>query len=306
MGIIELENISKTYGDIQALDSITFEVPEKSIVGFLGPNGAGKTTTISIIMQFIYPDQGEVRIFGKDASSNIAGLKNRIGLISDSTLPDITGYKLLKHTGRYGGFSGSELEERINKMIRVVNAQSFYKRYTQTMSKGQKQRIKIANALMNDPDLLIADEATAGLDPISRREFLSLIENLVENHGKTVFFSNHVISEIEKTCDELIILSNGKIVNKGSMKEILSSLPTSNTFSMFVEGIDLEDIQSLPKVTSVSVSKNGEFIIRTNEQNAGTPLFLKELIKNPDVSIKYFARDQVDLEDLFLEVTKNG
>lgn len=302
--IIEVENLSKNYGTVQALDDISFNVPEQSIVGFLGPNGAGKTTTIGILMQFIHQDAGSVTIFGEDVGTSISDLKHRIGLISDSTLPNVTGYSLLKHTGRYGGLSGKDLEDRISKMIGVVGAHSFYKRYTQTLSKGQKQRIKIANALMNDPDLLIADEATAGLDPLSRREFLSLIENLVENHGKTVFFSNHVISEVEKTCDELIIMNKGRIVNKGKMVDILNDLPPTNTYSMIADGITEKELRNMSSIEEVDLHKNGEFIIRTSDTSKKTPVFLKELVNNNDISITYFSREQVDLEDLFLEVTK--
>jgi len=306
MSIIEVENITKNYGTVQALDDISFEVSKKSIVGFLGPNGAGKTTTIGILMQFIYQDSGTVRLFEQDVATMIPQLKQRVGLISDSSLPEITGYKLLKHTGRYGGLRGKELEDRVTSMVQVVGAQSFYERPTQTLSKGQKQRIKIANALMNDPELIIADEPTAGLDPLSRREFLNLIENLVENHGKTVFFSNHVISEIEKICDELIILADGKIVNQGSMREIISGLPPSNTYSVFAEGITPEQIRTLTNVEEVSIARNGEYIIKTRETNKHTPEFLREMIEDQSVSINYFSREQVDLEDLFLEVTNHG
>ncbi len=303
MSVIEVSNLSKSFGSVQALDNISFDVKEGSIIGFLGPNGSGKTTTIKIMMQLLHQDSGTVKIFGDDVSKNLQEIKSKIGIIPDADLPKVKGHTILKHTGRYAGLQGQALDKRIQETISIVGGKSFYKRKTQTFSKGQRQRIKIANALMTDPPLIIADEPTAGLDPVSRRQFLKLVENL-SAEGKTIFFSNHVISEIEKSCDELIILSEGKIVSQGTIKSILSSIPITNTYNLYLEGIGEDDLKELPGVETVEKLKNEQIIIKTSG-GANTPEFLKVLVNNPDVKITSFSKGQLDLENIFLKVVEN-
>lgn len=303
MPVIEVSNLSKSFGSVCALDSISFDVKEGSITGFLGPNGAGKTTAIKIMMQLLYQDSGTVKIFGEDVSKNLRDIKSRIGIIPDADLPKLTGHTILKHTGRYAGLRGQTLNNRIEEVIGVVGGKSFYKRKTQTFSKGQRQRIKIANALLTDPPLIIADEPTASLDPVSRRQFLKLVEKLSAD-GKTIFFSNHVISEIEKSCDELIILSEGKIVKQGSMKSILSTMAIRDNYTLTMEGFDTEKLKDLPGVETVEQLKNGQIIIKTSDSR-NTPEFLRALVNNPDVKITSFSKGLVDLEDLFLKVVEN-
>ena len=197
MNAISVQNLSKKYGRgskaVQALDDVSFDVPEKSIYGFIGPNGAGKSTTIGILLQFLYQDSGKVFLFDQEVNNkNLPFLKQKIGLIPDADLPNITGIKFLKHTAFYHGLQGNKLKEHLRYLIDLTDSRSFIGRNTKKLSKGQKSRIKIANSLIGEPSLIIADEPTAGLDPLARMQFLSLISRLRDS-GVSIFFSNHII-----------------------------------------------------------------------------------------------------------------
>jgi ABC-2 type transport system ATP-binding protein len=308
MSIISVNNLKKTFGRsvdqrVVALDGISFDVEEGSIVGFLGPNGAGKSTTIKIMLQLLYADAGTVEIFGRNVSEELIKIKRRIGIIPDADLPNLRGERLLRHSARFSDLSGQQLHKRVNEVIQTVGAKSFVQRKTHTMSKGQRQRIKIANALVNDPELIIADEPTAGLDPVSRRSFLNLIDDLVHKEGKTIFFSNHVISEVEKICDKLIILSKGNIVIQGTLTEIMAELPVSNTYSLTAFGVGEEEISRMPDVIKAEKIRNGVIEIKT-DNDKGTPEFLKLLVNDPKVQIQSFNRGNLDLEEIFMEVVK--
>lgn len=308
MTIMSVENLSKSYGNVKALAGISFQVPEKSIFGFLGPNGAGKTTTIGIILQFLYQDSGEVNILGETVNSRtITHLKKYIGFIPDATLPKIDGWKLLKHTGRYFNLSGKALNDRIAEVVKIAQAKTFIKRNTAKLSKGQKQRIKIANALMNNPDLIIADEPTAGLDPVGQKDFLDLLKHLRNDLGKTIFLSSHIISEVEKITNQVIILSQGKVMAEGSLESITQKLGLVNRYIISVDGVALPYLETLPQVKKVSIMSPGRYIIETtNNYHSNVPVFLQELITNPNSRLSYFSRDIVTLEDIFFMVINNG
>ena len=296
MTVLSVSGISKNFGSVVALDDVSFDIKKNEITGFLGPNGAGKSTTIGIIMQYIFPDRGDVQIFGESASLSIAQLKSRIGLIPATDLPTLKGIKLLKHTGRLYGLRGQKLQESIEEVINVVGGKSFLARSTKTYSTGQKQRLKIANALVHNPELIIADEPTAGLDPISRRTLLNLFSKL-RAEGKAIFFSNHIISEVENIADKVILLNRGKVTLQGNLQEILSTLPVANSFQLRVDGYTVENYLSLPGIISAEPQSNGRMKVLTDGEYGENPEFLGELIRE-NQAIQYFAKDYIQLEEL--------
>ena len=306
MNAISVENLSKTYGkgskQVRALQDVSFNVPKGSIYGFIGPNGAGKSTSIGIILQFLHQDDGKVYLFDEEVNqSNLPILKQYIGFIPDADLPSITGVKFLKHTAYYHGYQGKKLREVLRQVVELTDSRSFIGRNTKKLSKGQKARIKIANSLIGDPSLIIADEPTSGLDPVARREFLSLITNLNKKNGTSIFFSNHVIGEVEKICDQVAILSKGHIVANGNIEQIVHSLPVKNRFNVVVDNITLDEINTLSNIKTVEQTHHNEFIIEITETNGGVPLFLKELVQKP-VVLESFSRQNINLEDIFLSV----
>jgi ABC-2 type transport system ATP-binding protein len=303
---ITVQNLKKTYrtrnSEVLALDGITFSVPRGSIFGFLGPNGAGKSTTIGIMLQFLRQDAGEVFIFDQNVKNNLTQLKADLGFIPDADLPNISGLTLLKHTGKYHGLRGQQLRQKINEIVKLTESRPFVTRNTKKLSKGQKSRIKIANSLISDPELIIADEPTSGLDPVARRQYLQLISNLAKNEGKTIFFSNHVIGEVEKICDKLVILSKGKIITQGSIQDILKLLPVSNRYIITVEKVLREELLNLSQVKNVEALTGNRYVIETEEENDNTPIFIKELINDSKSVVHSFSRDNVNLEDIFFQV----
>ncbi len=306
MNAISVQNLSKKYGkgskSVQALDNVSFDVPKRSIYGFIGPNGAGKSTTIGIILQFLYQDSGNVYLFDQKVDKkNLPSLKQAIGFIPDADLPSIPGIKFLKHTAYYHGLQGIRLKESLREIIDITDSRSFIGRSTKKLSKGQKTRIKIANALIGNPSLIIADEPTSGLDPVARREFLSLISKLRDENGTSIFFSNHVIGEVEKICDQVAILSKGHIVVNGSIDKIIHSLPVKNRFNVVVQNISYDELCRLSNIKSVVQKSNYEFIIETTGSNGGVPDFIKELVQKP-IILESFSRENINLEDIFLSV----
>ena len=306
MNAITIENLSKAYGkgknQILALNDISISVPQGSIYGFIGPNGAGKSTSISIILQFLYQYQGKVFLFDQEVTpENLPVLKNQIGFIPDADLPNINGVKFLKHTAYYHGLQGSQLKQSLRAIVDLLDIRGFIGRNTKRLSKGQKTKIKIANALIGNPSLIIADEPTSGLHQKDRREFLTLISQLRTEYDTSIFFSNHVIGEVEKICDQVAIISKGYIVTQGTIESIIHSLPVKNRFNIVAHNLTLTELEKLPGVISVFQKSPFEFIIETSETNGGVPNFIKELVQKP-ISLESFSREMINLEDIFLSV----
>ncbi|MEE9367679.1 MAG: ABC transporter ATP-binding protein [Pontiella sp.] len=203
-----------------ALDDISFKVPSGKTVGFIGPNGAGKTTTLHVLLGFTEPDSGTATLFGENAQSTSA--RNRIGYLSEhpESYKFMTGFEYMKLTANLFGIKGEQQKERISTLLEEVELTEHAHKKIGTYSRGMLQRIGLAQALINDPELLILDEPTNGLDPIGRLKIRQLIEQL-KARGKTIFFSSHELSEIETVCDEIIMIANGKIIQQGPVAELI-------------------------------------------------------------------------------------
>ncbi len=226
-------------GAVQALNNINLKVESGSVFGFIGPNGAGKTTAMQILLGFIEATRGEAFIFGTDVRKSIA--RQNIGYLQEhpDTYRFLTGIELLNLTGRLFGLGGHELKERINQLLdRLELSTEAAGRRIGTYSRGMMQRICLAQALINDPALLILDEPTGGLDPIGRLAIRELIKSLKEEK-KTVFFSSHELSEVELICDRIAIISHGKIISEGLTNDILGK--GINLEKYFMDMISLEE-----------------------------------------------------------------
>jgi len=205
-----------------AVDGLSLSVNAGEVFGFLGPNGAGKTTTMNVLLGFVPPTSGSAYIFGTDVSQPIA--RQRIGY-----LPELTYYyrfltpeELLRFYGRIFRIPKDQLEKRIDAVIKLVDLGQARKRQIKTFSKGMQQRIGLAQALINDPDLLIFDEPTSGLDPIGRMKVREIIQRL-KNEGKTVFFSSHEMGEVETVCDRVVIINQGQVKEEGRVSDLVAS-----------------------------------------------------------------------------------
>lgn len=226
LNAIVIKNLRKHFkghlsiGKIEALKGIELEIPQGVIYGFIGPNGAGKTTTLKIITGLIFPDQGEVSIFGKPFTD--CNVRRDIGFLPESPYfyDYLTAEELVIFFGRLFGIPKKELKERTYYLLELVGLKGKEKIPLRKYSKGMLQRVGLAQALINDGKLLILDEPMSGLDPIGRREIRDLILKLKEN-GKTIFFSSHILADAEMICDEVAIIVKGKIVERGRLESLL-------------------------------------------------------------------------------------
>ena len=217
---VEFRAPSEPGGIKLAVNGLSFEVGTGEVFGFLGPNGAGKTTTMNVLLGSVTPTAGSAELFGVDVRRPIA--RQRIGY-----LPELTYYykfltveELLRFYARLFGLSRSVTDRRIDELLKLVELEAVRRRPIRTYSKGMQQRAGLAQALINDPDLLLLDEPTSGLDPIGRMKVREIIERLQEQ-GKTVFFSSHELGEVETVCDRVAILHKGQVQEQGRVSDLL-------------------------------------------------------------------------------------
>jgi ABC-2 type transport system ATP-binding protein len=226
-------------GEIQktikvALNGLNLEVRAGEIFGFLGPNGAGKTTTMNVLLGFVQPTSGSASLFGIDVRQPIA--RQRIGYLPELTYyyKFLTAEELLRFYAKVFGLSRSETDQRIEKLIALVELGHAAKRPIKTYSKGMQQRVGLAQALINNPDLLILDEPTSGLDPLGRMKVREIIQRL-KNEGKTVFFSSHEMGEVETVCDRVAILHQGELKTEGRVSDLVAQHEADNLEQVFLK-----------------------------------------------------------------------
>jgi len=203
-----------------AVDGLSLSVHKGEVFGFLGPNGAGKTTTMNVLLGFVNATSGNASLFGVNVREPIA--RQRIGYLPEMTYyyKFLTAEELLRFYAKVFGIPRSEADKRIDRLLKLVELEAVRKRTIKSYSKGMQQRVGLAQALINDPDLLILDEPTSGLDPIGRMKVREIIQRL-KNEGKTVFFSSHELGEVETVCDRVAILHQGKLMVEGRVNELM-------------------------------------------------------------------------------------
>ena len=294
---IELENLHKRFGrrkrQVHAVRGLNLGIETGQVYGFLGPNGAGKSTTIRMIMDLVHPTDGEVRIFGQPVRQYPAVLHRVGGLVEGATFyPFLTGRKnleTLSHT------SNCYDPARIQMLLEQVDMADKADRRVKGYSTGMKQRLGLAAALLADPDLVILDEPTNGLDPAGIQEVRQFIRQLVDEQGKTVFLSSHMLSEVEQLCDRVAIIQHGEIVHEGNVAELLTRQAHLK--------IEAEPIEKVVTVLSEmwEVTQDGKWII-VNAGKESAPIILQQLIQ-ANVSVYQLQTERLSLEQFFLSVT---
>ncbi len=231
--IIELKNLRVEYKGQSggqdpkiAVRDLNLRVEAGQVFGFLGPNGAGKTTTMNVLLGFVPPTAGSASLFGVDVRKPIA--RQRIGYLPELTYyyKFLTAEELLRFYAKIFGLTRSETDKRIETLVKLVELEGASKRPIKTYSKGMQQRVGLAQALINNPDLLILDEPTSGLDPLGRMKVREIIQRL-KNEGKTVFFSSHELGEVETVCDRVAIIHQGELKMEGSVSDLTAKYQTN-------------------------------------------------------------------------------
>ncbi len=295
--IIKVESLTKKFQNFEALKDVSFNVFKNDVFGFLGPNGAGKSTTLRCMLSLIKKDSGEIRLFGKKLEKNRTEILSKIGSIIEK--PDFYKYlsaqKNLELLARVSGkkVSKSEIEDILN----FVGLKDRSKSKFRTFSHGMKQRLGIAQALMHDPELVILDEPTTGLDPEGIIEIRNLILKLKKEHGKTVILSSHQLSEIEMIANRMVIISKGKTVIEGDVNELLNSDEILVKFEMNDPKLVFDKVNtSFSNIYESKITSNGIEMI-TNTENI--PEITSFLIKNN--SKIYSIEQKRKLEDYFIK-----
>ena len=233
---VGIDGVSRAFGDVKAVDGLSLALAPGEIVGFLGTNGAGKTTTIKMITGLLRPDAGEVSVFGGDPSD--PAVRARIGYMPEvaTYYPYLNARELLAFYGGICGLDAKSVRERTDSLLESVGLADAAKRPLRTYSKGMLQRAGIAQALLNDPDLLVLDEPFTGLDPLARIHFRELLRSLREK-GKAVFFSSHELGETELLCDRVAIMKKGRCVYQGAVKDLAGD-GASNLERLFLRTLE--------------------------------------------------------------------
>ena len=309
--MIKVSNLSKKYVGKPAVDNISFNVESGEIVGFLGPNGAGKTTTIRMLTGYIPPTSGTALIGGYDIFLNSLIAKQKIGYMPENVhlYDDMRVREYLLFRAELKGLRGQDVRKHMNEALELCSIKDIKSQMISSLSKGFRQRVGLADALINKPPLLILDEPTNGLDPSQIRSFRELIKELAENH--TILISTHILSEVELTCDRVLIINKGKMIGNNTPLELSEKIKSSTTISLELKSQDhdirdtISNISGIKKVTLEKQEDDWKFFrIRVDYGND-----LREEIMNLGNKRNWLIREihyqRSNLEDAYIEMIQN-
>ena len=294
--VISLDNLTKKYRDITAVDHATFDIPAGAITGFVGPNGAGKTTTIRMLLGLVEPSAGSAKIMGNSISHPERYLANVGAMIEGPAFyPPLSGRENLKVLATLGGFPF----ERVEKLLALVGLSDRGDSKFKTYSLGMKQRLGIAAALLPDPKVLILDEPTNGLDPAGIHEIRNLLRSLADS-GISIFVSSHILSELEVIADYLVVVDHGKVLFHGATKELLAA----NSPKLMVKAashVELETLQEIARAAGYSAQIEGERVSIAAPESFAAELNKKAFERGIVLSLLQFSLPT--LEESFFEIT---
>ena len=298
--IVECQHVTRSYGSLIAVNDVSFNVEEGEIFGLVGPNGAGKTTLIEMIEGLRTPDSGSIKALGLDPTKQGDELKEKIGVLLQTTSiqPDIKVKEALKLFASFYQHALNNTEELLHTLSLEDKADSRFKK----LSGGLKQRVAIALALVNDPEILFLDELTTGLDPQARRNMWDFVEK-TRAEGKTIFLTTHYMEEAEKLCDRVGIIDYGKIIALDTPKNLVANLDVESkvTFNVEDKDIDASKFEGIKVVSRVEKGKDG-FILYTKDEN----ITLQELVRLADAQkfrLSNLRTESPNLDDVFLTLT---
>jgi len=307
--LIELQNLSKSFGPIKAVDNLSLVVTKGSTVGFLGPNGAGKTTTIKILTNLISPTGGSALLEGIDVVSEPKKALSHVGAVVETPefYPYLNPIETLAYLGRIRGMSPSELKKRSNEVLTEVKLEEWRSTRIGKFSKGMKQRLAIAQALLHEPEILILDEPTSGLDPRGMVEVRELIRRL-KKQGYTIFMSSHLLLEVQEVCDRAALIDHGKLLVHDSidnLKNLTKVAKIEITSASEMDQATISKVRTLKNVKSVE-AVNSHTVVVTYEGSVESRADLLLSVQSMGVRITGFSSVGLPLEMMYMDLVKES
>ncbi len=300
--IITTSDLTRAYGEKVAVNHLNLSIRKGEVFGLLGPNGAGKTTTILMLLGMTEPTLGSASIAGLDCTRDAMKVKRITGYLPDNVgfYPDMTGRQNLRFTGRLNGLDEKTIESRIDTLLERVGMTEAADRKTATYSRGMKQRLGIADVLMKDPQIIIMDEPTLGLDPAAMQEFLHLIRQLAVEDGRTVLVSSHQLYQIQQICDRVGIFVDGSLIASGTLKELSHALNKNNNYRLEVEAEPMDDkflgyLSSLEGVTGIS--REGDLFVVSADRDLRREVTI--FLGTNNYSIEHLRLKGGDLDEIY-------
>ena len=308
--MIETIGLTKKYGSFYALQDLNLTVEDGTVFGFVGANGAGKSTTFSILSTLLQPSAGDAFINGLSVTKNAHEVRKQIGYMPDffGVYDQLKADEYLDFYGASYGLKPKEREMLIPKLLELVNLESKRYEYVDLLSRGMKQRLCLARALIHDPNILILDEPASGLDPRARVEMRDILREL-KSMGKTILISSHILPELAEMCDSIGVIDSGKLIAQGSVQEIQAKLQSEKVICVKVAGpLELvipffENDPFVSKIVEKPDKQTIEFLYRGSEQEQ-IELLRKAMMQQ--LPILSFKEDETDLEDVFMAITKGA
>ena len=311
--VIEANGLSKAYKGVKVLDGVNLQVPRHSIYGFLGPNGAGKSTTIKLLVGLIQPTAGNVSVFGNDVQTHSEEIRKRIGYLAQEPrfYEYMTARQILRYTAKFF-YSGPKalIGERVEEMLEMVGLADKADRPIKGFSGGERQRLGIAQAQVNYPDLIILDEPAAALDPMGRYDVLMVMEKLRQQ--TTIFYSTHILEDVQRVSDKVAILDRGRLVAQAPINDLLNRESTAPIFLLTLKG-DLEQaykrVTGQPWVQQVKTERvNGHvnWEVSVTDADSAEDQLPRLILEDRSLRIVSFRRKTYNLEEVFLGLVEGG
>lgn len=310
--VIETHSLGKAYKGVEALKNLNLKVKEHSIFGFLGPNGAGKTTTIKLLLGLTRPTAGSAMVFGQDIQKDSVNIRRKVGYLAQDPryYESMTARETLRFTARFF-FTGPKtaIEERIQETLQLVGLEDKADRSIKGFSGGERQRLGIAQAQINYPDLLILDEPAASLDPQGRRDVLEVMERLRKH--STIFYSTHILDDVQRVSDTVAILNHGELVAQAPIEELLNGSGEID-YQLRVKGCSetvRDAVRAQQWVSSLTEELINGYItwnIRVTDEAAAENNLVRLVLSEPGATVLEFERQKYNLEDIFLKIVEGG
>ena len=311
--MIEVKNITKKYGSFTAVNNISFKIEEGEIIGLLGPNGAGKSTTMNMITGYIEPTEGEISIEGFDISKKPKKAKSQIGYMPEGVplYSDLTVKEFVTYMAELKKVDRKTRKEKVEKIIEQTGLKDVEKKLTRNLSRGYKQRVSMAGALVGEPKILILDEPTVGLDPKQITEIRALIKELGKTH--TIILSSHILSEVSQICNKVIIINKGKIVAIDTPENLEKKVASNNTTYVTVEDTEnkMETIkETIPEIKEIKLIKENEDGTKQYALESDKDVDLRKIVFNEfakeNITIFEMKKADTTLEDAFMKLIEGG